>query len=568
MEFKNFSDLKVEKPDLNAIRSEGEKLCARLKNASDANEAIGTILDEFRLDDEVSSNYTIVSIRNSCDIRDPYYKDLMDYYDENLPSIQKIFNAFEKEVYASKYRKEIEERFGKQYITKIEMSLKTFKPEIMGDLVEENKLVSEYNSLMGQAKGVYKGEEIPITKFDALMDSPNREVRKEASAAYWGFFEKNEEKLASIYSRLVEVRTRMAKKLGFENYLPLGYLRMGRSDYGPEEVRQYRKKVLEEIVPLDNGLYADQMKRIGISDPKYYDYRYKFLSGNPKPHGTPEELVEAAKKMYAEMNPVASKYFDFMADHGLMDLVARDGKIPGGYMTYIPSIRSSFIFSNFNGSDGDVDVLTHEFGHSLQGFLSADIEVPSLRSPGAECCEIHSMSMEFLTYPYMELFFKEDADKYRYQHLADGLEFIPYGVTVDAFQDFVYTHPEATHEERKAEWRRLEKLFTPHKKFGEDNPFLESGGWWMRQLHIFVDPLYYIDYTIAQIGAFEFFVSSLTDPKATFEKYLNYDRLGGKYPYKELLKKAGISDPMEEKTIPELIPHLTAYLARFDTEKL
>jgi M3 family oligoendopeptidase len=567
MRFSKFEDVKCTKPDLAKIKKQYAKLVLALRNSKDAPSAVKVIEKEFAVSDSVASNYQIAGIRHTINIKDPYYKELNDFYDNAMPFFTQYENEFKREVLSSPFRKDIENAFGANLITKFELDLKCFKEEIIPDLQKENALATQYNDIMGNAKGMYRGQELQITKFDPLMTSPDREVRKDACAGYWGFFSQNESKLADIYDQLVKVRTKIAKALGYANYLPLGYARLGRSDYTPEDSAKYREKIHKYLVPLSESLFARQIKRIGIKDPKYYDYYLKFSSGNPKPVGTPDQLVKDAKKMYKQMSPVASKYFNFMVSHDLMDLVAKDGKIPGGYMTYIPDLKSSYIFSNFNGSSGDVEVLTHEFGHSLQGFLSADIKAPELRSPGYECCEIHSMSMEFFAYPWMKLFFKKDEEKYRFVHLADGINFIPYGVSVDEFQEFAYTHPEATQEERKAAWRAIEKKYLPHKIYGEDNPFLESGGWWMRQLHIYVDPLYYIDYTIAQVGAFEFFVESLTDYQKAFDKYIRYSTLGGTLPFRKLLAASDIANPMDEGTIENLIPALQKYLDSIDDFK-
>jgi len=567
MDFKKFSDVKVTKPDMEALGKEYKVLCSALENASNKDEAIAAVEKEFALSDHISSDYQVVSIRHTINTYDKFYEELSGFYDENLPYLSQFEDEFNHILVKSKFRKEIAEKFGEYMFTKIDMSLKTFSKEIIPDLQKENALCSAYNKVMGNAKGMFRGQELPITKFTVLKTDKDRSVRKDAEEGFWGFYSAHEKELADIYDQLVHVRDTIAKKLGFENYLPLGYLRLGRSDYTPKDVAEYREAVLKNIVPLAQSIYRKQEKRLNIPDMKYYDYSIGFLSGNAKPIGTPEHLVEQASKMYAEMSPIASKYFDFMVSHEVMDLVAKDGKIPGGYMTYIPDLKSSYIFSNFDGSSGDVDVLTHEFGHSLQGFLSADIQVPSLRSPGYELCEVHSMSMEFFAYPWCKNFFEDQEAKYRFAHLCDAITFIPYGVSVDEFQNFTYIHPYFTHEERKAAWREIEKKYLPHRHYGDDNRFLESGGFWMKQLHIYVDPLYYIDYTIAQVGAFEFFTESLNDYKAAFDKYIAFDKLGGQYPYKELLRKAHIADPMVPSTIPSITPILVKYLDSFDDSK-
>jgi len=567
MKFNKFSEVEISKPDFAKIIEESKASTIALKNAKTAEEAIKVIYDDFKASDEIDSNYSIASIRHTVNTNDEFYSGIIEEYDQQIPVLSQYGQEFTLAVLGSKFRKELEKEFGTYYFQKIEAGLKTFKPEIIPELQKENVLVSEYSKIMGSATVDFRGETMAITKIGPFRSSKDRATRKEADEAYWKFFADNDEKLGKLYGELVEIRNTIAKKLGFSDFTEVGYLRLGRLDYNAADVKGYRDEVYRNIVPLTNKLFKRQAERLNIDDIKYYDYTVAFQSGNPLPNGDAKELVKKAREMYSEMNPVASKYFNFMDDHQMMDLESKKGKVPGGYMTYIPSLESSYIFSNFNGTKGDVDVLTHEFGHSLQGFLGAEILNPSLRAPGYECCEIHSMSMEFFAYPWMKMFFDEQDEKYRFSHLVDAICFIPYGVSVDEFQHFVYANPKATHQERKAEWRKIEKKYLPHLKYEGENDFLASGGFWMRQLHIYQSPFYYIDYTIAQVCAFSFFVESLENYEEAFKKYLAFDKLGGKYPFKELLAKGEVPNPMVKGTIAKITPVLEKYLDQFDDSK-
>ena len=235
-------------------------------------------------------------------------------------------------------------------------------------------------------------------------------------------------------------------------------------------------------------------------------------------------------------------------------------------MTYFPKYKAPFIFSNFNGTSADVDVLTHEFGHAFQGYMSRNISIPDYRSPTLEACEMHSMSMEFLTYPWMELFFGENAEKYRYSHLVDAICFIPYGATVDEFQHWVYENPEATHQERCEAYKRIEEKYLPHKKY-DDVEIYNKGRFWMKQRHIIESPFYYIDYTLAQVVAFQFFVEDLKNHQKAWKKYVRLCKLGGKYPFTELLKQAHLNNPFVDGTVKKIIAPLKKYLKSIDDMK-
>lgn len=566
--FGYLEDVVLPKIDKDEICGELTSLDEKLVQSTDVTKAAEAIDDFFAYEDQVSTAFSLVYIRHTIDTRNEEYSKLFDYLNEIMPAIQERADSFRKHLLNSPLRMELEEKYGKLLFDEMALSAKTFSPAIMDDLVEENKLSSEYVRLTGSAEVEYRGEKMSLSQLGRYTSDRDRETRKEASALVTGFYADHEKEIGEIYDKMVHVRTRIAQKLGYENFLPLGYARMGRLDWDSKDADDYREKIKKYIVPLSNRIYAEQKERLGFGkDTRFYDYNVFYKSGNATPKGTPDELIAAAKEMYRQMSPIASEKFDFMVEHHCMDILAKPGKAGGGYMDYLPALKTSFIFSNFNGTSGDVDVLTHEFGHSLQGFLGGEEKIPAYRNPGMECCEMHSMSMEFLTYPYMSLFFKEDTDKYLYEHLASAITFIPYGCIVDAFQTYCYRHPDITPDERMTYWRSLEKEYLPHRQY-PDNAFLEKGGYWMRQGHIFENPLYYLDYTIAQIVSLEFFLDSLEDPKKAFDKYLAFCKLGGKYSFRKLLKVANIANPMDGDTLKNVSEKIVKYLDRFDLKKI
>lgn len=567
-DFVHLEDVKVYALDQKEIIDKINGLDERRKKAENGQEAVALVKEYFALEDDIQTARCLINIRYTINTKDEYYHRLYDERNQILPQIQEATNRFDKDFYSSPFRKELVEAFGQLYFDQVALGRKTFSPEIINDLVEENKLVREYTDLLSSGIIEFRGEKYSIPQMGKFTTSLDRETRKEASQLVWDFYAKNDEKIGRIYDQRVHVRDRRAKKLGFKNYLPLGYARRGRLDWNEDDAKEYRRKILEEVVPLSNRIRAAQKERLGYKeDTRFYDYSIFYKSGNPTPKGTEEELLAAASQRYNELSPVAGKYFDFMVSHHCLDLLAKPGKAGGGYREYIPGLKTSFIFANFNGTSDDVDTLTHEFGHSLQGFLGGERLVPNYRCPGRECAERHSRSREYLTYPYRKLFFKEDEEKYRYQHLCDAITFIPYGCIVDAFQAHVYENPDRTWKERKAYWRSLEKEYLPYREY-PDNAFLQSGGYFYRQGHIFQNPLYYLDYTIAQVVALEFFSESLRDPKKTFDKYLAFCRLGGTLPFRKLLAKAGIENPMDGDTLKDVRQSIWSYLGTFHPNDL
>jgi len=562
-----FSEYKYVRPEVEVFKPKFEQLLVKFKEASSFEEQ-GKVMDEIiSLRNEYGTMSTLASIRNSLDTTDDFYDKENDYFHTVGPVFQGFSVDFYKELLNSKFKKELEEKYGSQLFKLAEMDIKTFSDEVLEELQEENKLVSQYNKLVASAKIEFKGEIRNLSQMTPFKQDKDRSVRKEASEKSNAFFEEHEKEFDEIYDKLVKVRTKIAEKLGYKNFVELAYLRMSRSEYGPKDVAWYREQVYKHIVPVAVDLRKRQAKRLGIDDFKYYDSPLLFNSGNAVPKGNKDWMVDKARTMYKELSPETNEFFSFMADNELLDLESKKGKQSGGYCTYIPNYRSPFIFANFNGTSGDVDVLTHEAGHAFQVYQSRDFEVPEYGFPTYEACEIHSMSMEFITWPWMNLFFEDLELKYKFSHLADGLLFIPYGVSVDEFQHFVYENPNATPAERKAKWREIEKKYLPTIDY-DGNDFMERGGFWFRQGHIFGSPFYYIDYTLAQVCAYQYWVKFNEDRKTAWEDYLRLCKAGGSKPFLELVKVGNIKNPFEPGIMESIIPPIKEWLNGVDDTKL
>ncbi|WP_043933518.1 M3 family oligoendopeptidase [Bacillus sp. EB01] len=562
-----FEEYTYARPDIDEAKLSFEAALDEFKDAASADEQ-GRIMDKINgLRNKLTTMFTLVSVRHSIDTEDEFYKEEQDFMDEIGPELEGLVTKYYEALTSSNFRIELEAKWGTQLFALAEAQLKTFQPDIIPLLQKENKLVSEYTKLVASAKIKFDGEELTLAQLDPYTESVNRETRKRASEAKFGFFSSNEESFDRIYDDLVKVRTEIAHKLGYKNFVELAYFRMYRTDYNAEMVAGFRKQVEEYIVPIATKLKKRQQERIGVDKLYYYDEGFSYTSGNPVPKGTPDWIIENGQKMYDELSSETGEFFRFMRGNNLMDLVAKKGKAAGGYCTYVEDYKAPFIFSNFNGTSGDIDVLTHEAGHAFQVYSSRHFQIPEYYWPTYEACEIHSMSMEFFTWPWMELFFKEDTEKYKFQHLGGALLFLPYGVSVDEFQHWVYENPKATPAERKAKWREIEKKYQPHKNY-EENDYLNRGGFWQRQGHIFNSPFYYIDYTLAQICAFQFWKRSQEDMESAWKDYLHLCSLGGSQSFLGLVKEAGLISPFEDGCVESVVDVIGNWLDSVDDKKL
>ena len=515
---------------------------------------------------ELSTDVSVIQVRYTLDTTNRVYKNAQDKVDELSPIFSKYGNDFEKILLKAKYRKDLEKLYGKYLFKMYENNQKAFDPKIIPDLIEENKLTSKYDEVLGTAQIEFRGGVYNLSQLGKFMVDKDREARKEASIAMDKWMGEHEQEIADIYDKLVHLRDSMAKKLGFKNFIELGYLRLGRTDYNDKMVKGYREQIQREAVPVAQKLLKNQMKDLGIKNPQTFDYNLKFLSGNPTPVGDSKVLLGHAKTMYEKMSKESDEFINFMIDHHLLDLDAKPGKAPGGYCTYFPVYKAPFIFSNFNGTEHDVNVLCHEGGHAFQAYLSSGIKIPEYQNPTLESCEIHSMSMEFFTWPYMNLFFGKDAEKYKYSHLTDAIEFLPYGITIDEFQHWVYENPNATHEERCAKYKEIESKNLPHNRY-DYCPVSAKGTRWMRQSHVFGTPFYYIDYTLAQVVAFQFLAEDLKNHEKAWKKYVKLCKLGGTLPFTGLLEKVHLRNPFEEGNVHKNVAPLLKVLKQFDTSK-
>ncbi len=563
----NFNDYKYERIDIDAVKKQFEELIGSFSKADSAEKQCEIMDKVINLRNHIDTMITLVSIRHSINTADDFYDKENDYCDEISPLLYGFTTDFYEALVTSKFRKELEDKYEKFLFDQAECSLKTFNEEVIPQLQEENKLSSKYDKLIASAKIPFDGEERTLSQMAPYTQSKDRNIRKDAAKKVAEFFSAHKNDFDEIYDKLVKVRTEIAHKLGFKNYVELAYARLRRLDYNAQDVAGYRKQVLENIVPLHSELRERQAKRLGIDKLKFYDEPIKFNSGNADPHGDPEWILNHGKTMYRELSKETDEFFTFMTENNLLDLLSKKGKNSGGYCTYIPDYKSPFIFANFNGTAHDVDVLTHEAGHAFQVYESRGYEVPEYLWPSYEACEIHSMSMEFLTWPWMGLYFENDEDKYKFIHLSEALLFIPYGVTVDEFQHWVYENPEATPEERRNKWLETEKKYLPTRDYGEIDE-LKEGIFWFRQGHIFGTPFYYIDYTLAQVCAFQFWIKSRENREKAWEEYLNLCRLGGSKPFFELMKSANLKNPFNEGTIASVIPKIREFLDSIDDMKM
>ncbi|MCL2051506.1 MAG: M3 family oligoendopeptidase [Lachnospiraceae bacterium] len=543
-----FANMKYERLEFEATNEKLKALLLQFKEAKTAAEAFSIYKEVDTFSQHIDSMIMLAYIRNSLDMNDKFYSDEKDYLDELEPKLNEVVKEFQAAFIKTPFRKDFEAAWGTLIFDKAKMELKTFKPEIVADLQEENRLVTEYDKLIASAEIEFDGKTLTLAQLTPYHEDTDRSVRDASMRARAEWFMGHSARLDSLFDELVKLRTKIAKTLGYENYIELGYYRMERLSYDREMVGKFREGVLNFIVDIVKRLKAEQAERIGVDTLKVFDDPFEYPDGNAKPMGTAEDIFAHGQKMYHELSADTAEFIDFMLENDLFDVLTRPGKMSGGYCATISNYKAPFIFANFNGTSGDIDVLTHEAGHAFAAYLARDLYPSILREYTFESAEVHSMSMEFFTWPWMKGFFGGQTEKYCYSHLAGALNFIPYGTMVDDFQHQIYANPELSPAERNALWLKLEGKYRPYLDLA-GFPFYGEGRRWQAQAHIYGMPFYYIDYCLAQTMALYFWAAAQKDHASAWEKYCHFTKLAGTKTFIGLLTASGLPTPFEPETL-------------------
>ena len=532
-----------------------EKKATRAEDLLAAREALNRAWMTFYTQRELA-NY-----RYNQNVNDAFYQGEIDYYDAIGPQLDALQTKFYRAMLQSPFRKELEQALGSLLFRKYEVSIKAHSEACIADEQEENALVTQYTKRMSTLLFSWEGKQIPLSVLRGKLEDGSAQVRKAAADAIGEGLRAYGEELDTIYDSLVRVRDRIAKKMGYKDFVELGYYRMGRTGFTRAMVEKFRANVVKSVVPVVSRLKMGLKEELGLDVFRFSDNDVYCKGGNPAFLLTIPQAFDAAQTMYDEMDGEIGEFFRSMVAAEAFDVDAREGKCGGGFCDELPDYNQSVILANFNGTTGDVDVLTHEFGHAFAMHASAAAGVDfELGIGGMETAECHSMSMEFLCWPYMEKFFRDEAGAYRFKHLADGLSFLPYGCIVDEFQHYAYENPTATPAERKAYYLSLEKKYRPYLTY-DGIPYLEEGTRWQYQSHIYQSPFYYIDYCLAQTVALGFLALSRKSYPEALARYKQFARSGGSLPFETLVTRAGLADPFAEGALASLAGEMEKILA-------
>jgi M3 family oligoendopeptidase len=541
-----------------------------LETLASAYAALNALLDDHELEAALTKWETLrrdidtwnwlAHLRFEQNTKDEAAKIARDYRDELLPTVTNFETAFKRRLLALEDRNALAHLTGKHALDLWEMDVTTFTPDIEDDLKAEARLDSAYTELLASAQIEIDGNIVNLEGISPFEQNLDRDTRHRAMAARWKFFADNAAAFDQIYDDMVKLRHGMAQKLGYKSYTELAYRKMRRVDYNASDVAKYREQVLAHVVPLVAAIMEGRRKSNGWDKLHAWDEPLTDPLGNPKPAGAESFLRAQGQKMFDAMAPEMASFFKAMNEGGFLDLDNRPTKAPGGFCTSFPNAGMPFIFANFNGTHHDIDVLTHEMGHAFQNFASRGQPNFDYLWPTMESAEIHSMALEYLAHPHINLLVGDDAaPRYRRMHLIESLAFLPYGVLVDHFQHEIYANPEATPAERHAIWKSLEKTYMPWRDYG-DIGYPAMGARWQAQGHIYGAPFYYIDYTLALCCALQFWIKSNENYNAAMRDYIALCEQGGAAPFQSLVNSAGLLSPFADGALAKVVEQAKAEL--------
>ena len=548
-----FKNIKYVRPSVEEFTEVVRDVRLKLMTSQDPDQAFEAIMEYEKQLSKFDTAFALCMILHDLDTSNEFYGDELEFFDEANASVAELCSAVLTGILDCPCADKLREKYGNMIFKKAVNQKETISKEVIEDLAKESSLENDYSQIQSEAEIMFRGKSLNLSQLSVYLEATNRKVRREAHAALDRYYMSKKETFDKIYDDMVKVRTTIARKLGFNTFTELGYKRMERYDYNAEDVRKFRDNVVKYIVPITTQIRKLQKERLEVDELMFYDLPSLFRKGNPTPIVPGEGYERVAGDFFHKIFGVDPSFFDVLSEHGFTDLLSRKAKSTGGYCMYLEDYAIPFIFMNGNGTADDVATIVHEGGHAYAAIKSAEV-TPFIEclSPTLETCEIHSTSMEFLSYPFMDMFYGDKADQYRELHMTQALLFLPYGCMVDEYQHIVYDNPDMTPDERHAAWKSLEEKYQPGINYDEDHPFHAMGGAWMKKDHIFTTPFYYIDYCLAHICALQLWDESREDMKSALAKYNILCGSGGTDTFLKLIAQAGLESPFDTGVMKRL----------------
>jgi len=529
------------------------------------------LADWTRLSDLIGERAARLNVAVTVDTADPQVEAAYnDYLDHLRPQVQAADQQLKERLLASG----LEPENFTIPLRRLRTEAAIFRAENLPLLAQESKLGSEYNKLIGAQTVHWEGKELTTQQMRPYLQHIDRGGRERAWRLVAGRQLEDRAAINTLWERSLALRRQLAANAGFPDYRAFRWQQMLRLDYTPQDCLKFQQAIEQVVVPAATRLYQRFAKKIGVSMPRPWD-----LDGDLiplvlpplPPYGEVDELPNRTEATFRRVDPQLGQYFRQMRQEGLLDLDNHKGKAPGAYCTAYPVMRRPFIFMNAVGLSADVRPILHESGHAFHNYERFRLPYHQQRVPGLEFAEVASMAMELLASPYLDaqpggFYTPQAARRFRIVHLEQMLTFWPYMAVVDAFQHWVYTHPEqaANPANCDAKWLELWWRYLP----GVDWSGLEESAatGWHRKQHIHRSPFYYVEYGLAQLGAVQVWRNARQDQARALSQYRHALSLGGTVTLPELYQAAGARLAFDAGAINEAVTLIEQVIAGLEAQ--
>jgi len=546
----NFNDIKYERIDFDKISIEITKLIDELSNCTDKDRYIELVKNINDIQNHIEEMYDYADIRNMRDSEDEYYKNEIEYWNNNKTKFDALFLPFYDEINNSKFMESLKKIMPDNFFNIIDYQKRVTSKEIASLVSEENELKMQYRNL-NKTKIEYDGEEKTIGAISGLFSNKDRDIRKKAHDAINDFYYSKQSEYDEILYKLISVRKQIANKLGFNSYVEYSLYKLKRFGYNYEDIHKFRDNIIDYIVPICKEMGKWQKEELGLDDLKYYDTI--FFSEMPQVNYSGLDLLNELKNSFKEVDSDLSMLFNNMVDNDYIDLVQRDNKVNFSITNYLTESCYPVITGNYKNNYLDVQTTTHEMGHSFQKYCASIkdknyIVSPLLKYPTMEVAEMFSYSMELIMMGHVKnLFNDKDYKKYCFMKIYNLLGNIPYICLVDEFQETIYSKEDLKVEDIRKTW--LELVSKYHLERGNSGHInLDEGGYFYRQSHIYLDPFYYIDYALSNFGAFSIWNASDNN----LDVFKEVGGVASYYSFKDLINKYNMPNPFDSNTVKEI----------------
>ncbi len=564
---RRFVPQQVDFSDPDQVTGLYQKLLDRQITSSSALEAF--VLDRSELESCLQQEESALYIQMTCQTDDaPRAKAYQDFTQHILPVVKPLSNRLDEKYLAARQHYRLDEPRYLVYDRNTRADVELFRDENVPLEKEEALVTQAYQALTGAMTVEFRGRAHTLPEMAKYLEQTDRPLREAAWRASTDRRLQEKEKLEDLFDRLFALRGRVAANADCASYREFRFRQNHRFDYSPAECKAYHRAVQACVLPLQEEILARRAQQLGLDALRPWDTAVDALGRQAlAPFTTVDQLQSRSVAVFDQTDPELGSQFAEMAELGLLDLASRKGKAPGGYQAVLTEVRKPFIFMNAVGTNNDLRTMLHEGGHAFHTYACMNDPLLAYRHAPLEFCEVASMSMELLASPYLSAFYSPaDARRSQIDHLEGIVEVLIWIAIVDAFQHWMYEHPDHSRGQRRDAWRDIHGRFSTGQvdwsQLDEQLGYL-----WHRQLHIFLYPFYYIEYGIAQIGALQLWSKTLEDRQTTLADYKRALALGGSRRLPELFAAAGLHFDFSQNTIAPLMQVLRNHWQRLTTSQ-